>query len=144
MNKLIQGKIKKQAGNISIIFILSIVLFIFFSLVLNDAARIFSLRLITKNAADAAAFAAAQNLLFFEHNGILDIAKNTAEANQCELVYIEAGYDEITVKVEKLANFMLVDKIGLKNCRVSSVSRVKVIYPWDEKTGLCSRYKFEY
>ncbi len=69
MQKLSQNcnlSFKSQGGNITILALVLIVFFAFVFLVLSDFCRIFIARSETKKAADSAALAVSQNLLFFD------------------------------------------------------------------------------
>ena len=57
---------KSTGGNISVLALVLIIFFAFVFLLLSDVCRIFIARSITKRAADSAAIAVSQNLLFFD------------------------------------------------------------------------------
>lgn len=131
-------------GNISIFALVLVVMFSFLLLLVFDLCKIFVVREITKRASDSAALSSAQNLIFFEDINLDYIAKKIAEENGCRLVKCKASYDEVIVVVEKDINFLLVSYFIPLGDKVQSVSKVKVIYPWDSRFGFCKSYKFEY
>ena len=147
MQKLSQNcnlSFKSQGGNITILALALIVFFAFVFLVLSDFCRIFIARSETKKAADSAALAVSQNLLFFEVDSAQSIAKNIVEKNNCDLAEVYIGYDEATVFVKKEVEFIFLKFAGFNSCDITSYSKAAVIYPWDESLGLCKSYRFGY
>lgn len=133
-----------SSGNISILTMTLVALFAFLFLMLGDFYRIFTARTVSKSTANAVALALSQNLLFMESKEIPVIAKKIALDNNCSLTGVKIKYDEVIVLVEKNIDFVLLDIIGINNCRIRSVSKSKVIYPWDDSFGSCKQYRFEY
>ena len=118
--------------------------FAFVFLILSDVCRIFIARSITKKAADSAALAVSQNLLFFDLDSAESLAKNIVERNNCGLVEVYIGYDEATVFAKKEVEFTFLKFAGFNSCEITSYSKAAVIYPWDESLGLCKSYRFGY
>jgi hypothetical protein len=135
---------KSQGGSITVLALVLIVFFAFVFLVLSDFCRIFIGRSITKKAADSAALAVSQNLLFFDVDSVQSIAKNIVEKNNCSLTEVYISYDEATVFVKKEVKFIFLKFAGFNGCEISSCSKAAVIYPWDESLGLCKSYRFGY
>jgi hypothetical protein len=135
---------KSTGGNISVLVLVLIIFFAFVFLLLSDVCRIFIARSITKKAADSAALAVSQNLLFFDMDSAEIIAKNIVEKNNCSLVQVYVGYDETTVFAKKEIEFIFLKFAGFKSCEVTSYSKAAVLYPWDESLGLCKSYRFGY
>lgn len=136
--------IKKSNGNISIFSLILTLIFALLFLLLIDFCRIFIAREITKKASDAAALAVAQNLIFFHNLDCRSIAEKVAAENNCYLAGCDLSYDEVTIVTGKEMKFILIDKFLPKSCMVQSVSKTKVIYPWDDFFGYCKFYKFNY
>ncbi len=136
-------------GNIAIITIFVVIFFALIFLLIIDISRINTIKTIAKNAADSAALAAAQMLLFFENDKLEisnEIKKNVAD-NGCNLEELYVEYDKVIVCVSKDLDFafMKILKIfGLKPIRVFAKSKSEVIYPWDESFGYCKRYLFSF
>ena len=147
MQKLSQNcnlSFKSQGGNISILALVLIIFFAFVFLVLSDFCRIFIARSETKKAADSAALAVSQNLLFFDVDSAQSMAKSIVEKNNCIPTEIYIGYDEATVFAKKEVKFIFLKFAGFDSCEVTSYSKAAVIYPWDESLGLCKSYRFGY
>jgi hypothetical protein len=135
---------KSQGGNITVLALVLIVFFAFVFLALSDFCRIFIARSETKKAADSAALAVSQNLLFFDVDSAQSIAKNIVEKNNCSLAEVYVGYDEATVFAKKEVKFIFLKLAGFNSCEITSYSKATVIYPWDESLGLCKSYRFGY
>jgi len=131
-------------GNISFLTLSVVIIFAVLFLLIFDLCQIFIARESTKNAADSASLAIAQNLLFFENLSCKTIADKIVSKNNCKLVGCKYNYDEVVVTVEKELNFILIDRLIPKYSKVRSTSKAKVIYPWDNKFSYCSTYKFGY
>jgi len=136
--------LKSQGGNITIPALVLIVFFAFVFLVLSDFCRIFIARSETKKAADSAALAVSQNLLFFDVDSAQGLAKNIVEQNGCRLAGVYTGYDQATVFAKKEVKFIFLKFAGFNSCEITSYSKAEVTYPWDESLGLCKSYKFGY
>jgi hypothetical protein len=136
--------LKSQGGNIMIPALVLVVFFAFVFSILSDFCRIFIARSETKKAADSAALAVSQNLLFFEVDSAQGLAKNIVEQNGCKLAEVYTGYDEATVFAKKEVKFIFLKFAGFNSCEIISSSRAKVLYPWDESLGLCKSYRFGY
>ena len=109
MQKLSQNcnlSFKSQGGNISILALVLIIFFAFIFLVLSDFCRIFIARSETKKAADSAALAVSQNLLFFDVDSAQNLAKNIVEKNNCSLAEVYISYDQATVFAKKEVKFI--------------------------------------
>ena len=135
---------KSQGGNITIPALALIVFFAFVFLVLSDFCRIFIARSETKKAADSAALAVSQNLLFFDADSAESLAKNIVEQNNCSLAEVYISYDQATVFAKKEVEFIFLKFAGFNSCEITSSSKAAVIYPWDESLGLCKSYRFGY
>ena len=147
MQKLSQNcnvSFKNQGGNITILALVTAIFFAFVFLVLSDFCRIFIARSETKKAADSAALAASQNLLFFDADSAESLAKNIVEQNNCSLAEIYIGYDQATVSAKKEVKFIFLKFAGFNSTEITSYSKAAVIYPWDESLGLCKSYRFGY
>jgi hypothetical protein len=136
--------LKSQGGNIIIPAMVLIVFFAFVFLALSDFCRIFIARSETKKAADSAALAISQNLLFFEVDSAQGLAKNIVEQNGCKLAEVYTSYDQATVFAKKEVKFIFLKFAGFNSCEITSCSRAEVLYPWDESLGLCKSYRFGY
>ena len=134
----------KSSGNISILALAAVLITGFTMAALFDCCRIFAARSQAKNASDSITLAIAQNLLFFDEESMLEIAKDIAYRSNCNITEVQVTYDEVTVKIEKSVHFILIDKLGYWDCKVFSSSSSKVIFPWDQVWGMCDIYKFEY
>jgi len=121
-----------------------IILFSFIFLLLTDFTRIFILRSEVKKAANSAALAAGQDILYLRPEGVSRTAEQAALANGCDFENIIISYDEVTVEISKKINFLLISKIGPDSIRVYASSKVKVIFPWDEKFDSCERIRFDF
>ena len=135
---------KSQGGNITFLALVLVVFFALVFLILSDVCRIFIARSETKKAADFAALAVSQNLLFFDVNSAQSLAKNIVEKNNCDLVEVYIIYDQATVSVKKEVEFIFLKFAGFNSCEITSTSKAAVIYPWDESLGLCKSYRFGY
>ena len=135
---------RKQTGNVSLIIMVSAVLLFLFFFILFDLTRIFVAREQTKNASDAAVLAAAQNLIYFDQDKSRAIARKVVNEHGCRLVYIQIGYDEVIACAEVEPNLTLIDRFFAQGLYIQSVSRSKVLYPWDHGFGYCSYYQFDY
>ncbi len=145
---------KAQNGNISLFSVFLVFFIVIVFLILIDISRIFTARIIVKSAADAASLAAVQKMLYFELDSeeIKNTAKLIVDSNNCNLEYINIGYDEVNVEVSKNINFVLLsiikeNTIGFnvsRSAQIFAVSKAKVIYPWDEKFNSCKRVKFDF
>jgi len=138
---------KSVSGNYGNISFLTMAITVFFSIlfvVIFDICQIFIAREETKNASDAASLAAAQNLLFFDSNRCCEIADEVAELNGCDMTGCSSGYDEAVVEAEKSVSFIMLDKLFKVSGKVTSISRARVLYPWDEHFNFCDSYEFSY
>lgn len=145
MNNIKKSLKCSQNGNISVMAIFFVIFFAFIFLLLSDFCRIFVIRSVTKKASDSASLAVSQQLLFFKSEDELkNMARQIVEQNKCGLRNFAVSYDEIIVSAERKLDFVLLQYFGTDGCMVYSVSKSKVIYPWDEELGLCRRYRFEY
>jgi len=138
---------KEVAGNFGNISFLTMAVTVFLSIlfvVIFDICQIFIAREETKNASDAASLAAAQNLLFFDSSRCCEIAGEVVELNGCSMTGCSSGYDETVVEAEKSVRFIILDKLFEGSSKVSSVSRAKVLYPWDGYFNCCDSYEFDY
>ncbi|GEM_PF-686205 len=138
-----------QAGNISIFVICFIIVISTAFLFVIDLSRIFTARLAAQNAANAAALAVGQKIIFFELQDyeIFYTAKEAAEKNSCSLVKVIANYDEVNVLVSKKIDFMfwrIFKILNLESLKVYSSSKVKITFPWDEKFNSCKRINFDF
>jgi len=137
-------KIKSQKGNMSIFSIVLIILFTFTFLMLSDLSRIFIGRTIAKNAANSAALAVCQDILYFELEDINNTAKMVVESNNSNLESIEFNYDDVTISVSKNINFVFVKIFGMDSVKIYASSKGRVEFPWDEKFNTCKRIKFNF
>ena len=142
---MLLGNIKnKNKGNISMLALFLTMFFAFLFMVCIDLCRIYIARELTKGAADAASLSIAQNLLFFENFDYKNAAEEISSKNKCELVECYLDYDEVVVIMEKKLNFILIDKFFPESCTVKSISKTKIIYPWDDYFGFCKNYEFNF
>jgi hypothetical protein len=135
---------ENNKGNISILALFLIMFFAFLFMVCIDLCRIYIARELTKNAADAVSLSIAQNLLFFENYDYKNAAEEISGKNKCELVQCCLDYDEVVVVTGKKLNFILIDKFFPESCTVKSISKTKIIYPWDDYFGFCKNYEFNF
>jgi hypothetical protein len=136
-------RLKGQKGNAAL-FTLSLVLAcILVILALFELCRIFITRETAKAVSDSIALAAAQELIFLSPDSISLLAEDMALESGCRLTGLRAGYDEIEVTVEKDTHISALGKAGLGAFKtVSSISRAKIIYPWDRRWKQCRYYEF--
>ncbi|MBU4293961.1 MAG: Tad domain-containing protein [Actinobacteria bacterium] len=134
----------KDKGNISMLALFLTIFFAFIFMVCIDLCRIYIARELTKGAADAASLSIAQNLLFFENFDYKNAAEEISSKNKCELVECYLDYDEVVVSMEKKLNFILINKFFPESCTVKSISKTKIIYPWDDYFGFCKNYEFNF
>ena len=131
-------------GNISMLALFLTMFFAFLFMVCIDLCRIYIARELTKDAADAASLSIAQNLLFFENFDYINAAEEISSKNKCDLVECYLDYDEVVVIMGKKLNFILIDKFFPESCTVKSISKTKIIYPWDDYFGFCKNYEFNF
>ncbi|MFO7929106.1 MAG: pilus assembly protein TadG-related protein [Candidatus Humimicrobiaceae bacterium] len=131
-------------GNITIITLVATLVLLLVFLSLFDLCRVFIAREKTKNAADAAALAVSQNLIFFEKEDIESIALKVLSQYNCQLVSYRVSYDEVIIVAGKKLDFLIIDKFIHKYDVIKSISKAKVIYPWDKKLNYCEYYQFKY
>ena len=136
--------LKNTKGNLSILMALITLMAALFFVSVFDIFQLYIAREHTKNASDAIALAVAQNLLFFEEDEIFIITDEISKKNDCEIDSIKFSYEEITVTTVKTVKFIFAGKILKNNGMVYSTSRVKVIYPWDEKFKNCDWFEFDF
>jgi len=134
---------KSDAGNISILFLVILSLLLVFFIFLFDCLNIFITRERTKNASDSLSLAISQNVLSFKQDNINDILLAHPDFKKIDDVNVKLSYDEVTVKCSKKINTLIIGKLFFIDS-VSSISKTKITYPWDEYFGDCKRYKFEY
>ena len=135
---------ENNRGNISMLALFLTVFFAFLFMVCIDLCRIYIARELTKDAADAASLSIAQNLLFFENFDYENTAEEISGKNKCELAKCYLEYDEVVVIMEKKLNFILIKKFFPESCTVKSISKTKIIYPWDDYFGFCKNYEFNF
>ncbi len=135
---------EKVNGNISILALFLTMFFAFLFMICIDLCRIYIARELTKNAADAASLSIAQNLLFFENFDYKNTAEDISSKNKCELAECFLYYDEVVVIMEKKLNFILINKFFPESCTVKSISKARIIYPWDDYFGFCENYEFNF
>ena len=133
-----------KKGNISLISITAVLIISFLFLLLFDLSSIFIARAKSKKAADAAALAIAQDILFIDTENIKNTTNIIELDNKCRIKEVYINYDKVTVTAEKSVNFFLLGIFGIKDLSISSVSSSKILYPWDEIFGLVERYRFNY
>ncbi|MCL5072059.1 MAG: Tad domain-containing protein [Actinobacteria bacterium] len=136
--------IEKNNGNISMLALFLVMFFAFSFMVCIDLCRIYVARELTKNAADAASLSIAQNLLFFENFDYKSSAEEISGKNKCKLAACYLYYDEIVVIMEKKLDFILINKFFPESCIIRSISKAKIIYPWDDYFGFCKNYEFNF
>jgi hypothetical protein len=134
----------KDKGNISMLALLLTMFFAFLFMVCIDLCRIYIARELTKDAADAASLSIVQNLLFFENFDYKNAAEEISSKNKCDLVECYLDYDEVVVIMEKKLNFILINKFFSESCTVKSISKARIIYPWDDYFGFCKNYEFNF
>ena len=131
-------------GNISMLALFLTMFFAFLFMVSIDLCRIYIARELTKSAADAASLSIAQNLLFFENFDYKNAAEEISGKNKCDLVECYLDYDEVVVIMERKLNFILINKFFPESCTVRSISKARIIYPWDDYFGFCKNYEFNF
>ncbi len=141
---LLKKLVLKNRGNISFLTIAVLVIFLILFVVILDLCQIFIAREETKKASDSASLAVAQNLLFFDNEGCCEIAREVAELNNCTMAGCGFDYDEVMVRVEKNVRFIILDNLIEGKSTITSTSKAKVLYPWDEHFNYCDYYEFNY
>lgn len=134
---------KSDSGNISILFLVILSLLFVFFIFLFDCLNIFITREKTKNVSDSLSLAISQNVLSFKQDEIDNILLAHPDFKKVDDVNVKLDYDEVTVKCSKKISTLIIGKLFLIDS-VSSISKTKIIYPWDEYFEDCKRYKFEY
>jgi hypothetical protein len=134
----------KDNGNISMLALFLTMFFAFLFMVCIDLCRIYIARELTKDAADAASLSITQNLLFFENFDYKNAAEEISSKNRCDLVECYLDYDEVVVIMGKKLNFILINKFFPESCTVKSISKARIIYPWDDYFGFCKNYEFNF
>jgi hypothetical protein len=137
-------KLADSTGNISILLLTLTLFFLILFIPVFDIFQLYIAREHTKNASDAIALAAAQNLLYFDKDKIVEIAYKISIENNCDIDSIEFNYDEVIVTTVKKVEFIFIGKIIRNSSLIYSTSKVKVTYPWDEKFKNCKSFKFEF
>ncbi len=135
---------RKQRGNVSLILMTATVILFLFFLMLFDVCRLFIARETAKNASDSAVLAASQNLLYFDRDKCEKIARRVAEEYGTRLLYLNVEYDEIEACMEKEPDLLIIGHFLSQGARVRSISRSRVIYPWDFEFNYCQYYKFDF
>ncbi|MDZ7837433.1 MAG: hypothetical protein U5N58_05530 [Actinomycetota bacterium] len=74
----------------------------------------------------------------------MEVAEKVASQHDCRLAYLEIEYDWVQAAVEKQIGLALVDKFISGAGHIRSVSKSRVIYPWDYGFNYCDYYKFDY
>ncbi len=143
--KLLSKIIRIQKGSSTIFATVLVMVCIFLLLALFDLCSIYIIREQTKEASEAISLAIAQQLLFFDRDGLILKAEKMAAGRDCSLAACSIDYDRIEVSVERKTELAVLDSIGLSRFKtVRSSSSVKIIYPWDRELGLCRYYEFGY
>ena len=116
-----------QKGNITIFTVIFVIVCIFMLLSLFDMCLVYIVREDTKMVSEAIALAIAQELLFFEYEGIEKLAEDIAMQNGMYLSEIIIEYDTVEVSLEKNINLAILDRIGMGNLKtVRSSSRASL------------------
>ncbi len=139
--KKIRGK---QDGSSAVVILVMILVFLVLFTGILDVCRILICRERTRNAADAAALAVAQEMVFFEYQELGIIAEKMARRHKCRLESLNITYDMVTVSAVSEIKLLLLDKFTGDAWNIRSVSSAEVTYPWDRQLGLYRYYEFNF
>ena len=139
--KKIRGK---QDGSSAVVILVMILVFLVLFTGILDVCRILICRERTKNAADAAALAVAQEMVFFEYQELGIIAEKMARRHSCRLESLNITYDMVTVSAASEIKLLLLDRFTGDAWNIRSVSSAEVTYPWDRRLGLYRHYEFSF
>jgi len=139
------SSLKSQKGNSAIITLAFTLVCVFILLALFDLCRMYIAGQKASGAADAAALAVSQELLFLSSGEARSMAEKIADESGCELKDLRVGYDTVEVFMEKDLEVMILERVGISPFNtIIAVSKAKVTYPWDRRLGLCRYYEFGY
>jgi hypothetical protein len=139
------SRLEKQEGNAMLFAISLILVCLIILLALFDLCRIYIAREAAKTVSESIALAVSQELLYFRSENISVLAEDIALKGGCRLISLQTEYDEVEVSVDKEMKMTILGKLGLGSIRSAcSISRVKVIYPWDRRWKNCRYYEFGY
>ena len=136
--------LKKNNGSITIVAMVVLFIVFIFGLSLMDLSSIYTAREQAKNASDAAALAIAQKLLFFDEEGLEELAKDIISKSGCAFFELDLSYDEVSVTAKKEIEYLFLGHIFKKRSTIYATSKAKVIYPWDESFGKCKKLVFDF
>jgi len=137
--KIIRGR---QDGSSAVVILVMILVFLVLFTGILDVCRILICRERTRNAADAAALAVAQEMVFFEYQELESIAEKMARRHRCRLESLNITYDMVTVSA--VSEIKLLDRFTGDAWNIRSASSAEVIYPWDRRLGLYRYYEFSF
>ena len=139
--KIIRGR---QDGSSAVVILVMILVFLVLFTGILDVCRILICRERTRNAADAAALAVAQEMVFFEYQELESIAEKMARRHRCRLESLNIAYDMVTVSMVSEIKLLLLDRFTGDVWNIRSASSAEVIYPWDRRLGLYRYYEFNF
>ncbi len=141
MIKTIRGR---QDGSSAVVILVMVLVFLVLFTGILDVCRILICRERTRNAADAAALAVAQEMVFFEYQELESIAEKMAGSHRCRLESLNITYDMVTVSAVSEIKLLLLDRFTDDAWNIRSASSAEVIYPWDRRLGLYRYYEFNF
>lgn len=139
--KIIRGR---QGGSSTVVILVMVLVFLVLFTGILDVCRILICRERTRNAADAAALAVAQEMVFFEYQELESIAEKMVDSHRCRLESLNITYDMVTVSAVSEIKLLLLDGFTGDAWNIRSASSVEVIYPWDRRLGLYRYYEFSF
>ena len=134
----------RQDGNSAIVILVMVIVFLVLFASVLDVCRILICRERTRNAADAAALAVAQEMVFFEYQELESIAGKMVDSHKCRLKSLNITYDMVTVSAVSEIKLLLLDRFTDDAWNIRSASSAEVIYPWDRRLGLYRYYEFNF
>ena len=137
--KIIRGR---QDGSSAVVILVMVLVFLVLFTGILDVCRILICRERTRNAADAAALAVAQEMVFFEYHELESIAEKMAGRYRCRLGSLKITYDMVTVSAVSEIKLLFLDRFTGDAWNIRSASSAEVIYPWDRRLGLYRYYEF--
>ncbi len=134
----------RQDGNSAIVILVMVIVFLVLFASVLDVCRILICRERTRNAADAAALAVAQEMVFFEYQELESIAGKMVDSHSCRLESLNITYDMVTVSAVSEIKLLILDRFTGDAWNIRSASSAEVIYPWDRRLGLYRYYEFSF
>jgi uncharacterized membrane protein len=141
----ISQKKSGQDGNSTIVAVVMVMVLLVLFIGILDVCRLLAGREHCRNAADAIALAAAQEMIFLEYHELETVAVQMANRYGCRLDSIDVTYDMVTIAVASEVELLVLDRLLQgEQGTIRSVSAAGVTYPWDGKLGLCSYHEFSF